>query len=64
MQFEFYLFKGTSDSMISDRDFQYLTDKINPEKLTVYVLEDYAHLDYVWCENAYEDIYLRILNLL
>jgi hypothetical protein len=25
-------------------------------------LEDYAHLDYVWCEDAYEDIYLKILG--
>ena len=27
------------------------------------MLEDYAHLDYLWCDNASEDIYEKIIKL-
>jgi hypothetical protein len=49
--------------VIRDGDWDYLVSKLNLEKLTVYNLEDYAHLDYVWCEDAYEDIYVKILRV-
>lgn len=63
-QFELHLFRGTSDKVITDKDFQYLTSKLNPLKHKVYTLEDYAHLDYIWGQDANEEIYEKVLKIL
>jgi hypothetical protein len=28
------------------------------------MVEDYAHLDYIWCEDANQDIYQDIIKIL
>jgi hypothetical protein len=64
MGFDFHLFRGDADCVISEGDWEYLVGKVSGERVNVYVLDDYAHLDYVWGEDAYEDIYLKILNVI
>lgn len=63
MRFNFHLFRGTSDGVITNQSFTYLTNKLHPDRHKVYELDDYAHLDYVWCEDASEDIYVKVLQI-
>ena len=64
LPFKCYLFRGTSDILIKDEDFKLLTDSLHPEKTEVHNIEDYAHLDYLWCENGPKDFYHLIEDIL
>jgi hypothetical protein len=55
--FNKYIFRGTKDAVISDKDFNLLMSKLDPNSTAHYNIPDYAHLDYIWGMCAKEIIY-------
>lgn len=41
-----------------------MLSKFNPNRVKVFDLYDYAHLDYIWGKNAHKDIYNPIVKIL
>jgi lysosomal acid lipase/cholesteryl ester hydrolase len=64
LPFNSYIFKGSKDAVVSEKNFGRLQTEMNQEKLKVFELDDYAHLDYVWGVEAHLDIYSPILEIL
>lgn len=60
LPFNTYLFKGNKDAVMSDKDFTNLVGEFNCQKIFTYDVADYNHLDYVWSETAYKDLYEHI----
>jgi hypothetical protein len=50
--------------VISEKDYNKIVNLMNKDKFQTFVLQDYAHLDYVWGEHACEDIYSKITSIL
>jgi hypothetical protein len=63
LPFDSFLFRGLSDTVMSDGDFTNLIGKFHPQRVFTHELLDYNHLDYVWSESAHLDLYGRILQI-
>lgn len=61
---EKHLYIGGRDYLANLNDFQYLLEKLPQNSTFNKVIDDYAHLDYVWGTDAYEYIYKDILDIL
>lgn len=62
-KFPKYLFRGTKDSVVSEKDFQALVDSLDPETTFDHHLPDYAHLDYIWGVNSDVILYNKIADI-
>jgi hypothetical protein len=58
--FNSYIFRGLKDAVVSEKDYNKIVQFMNKDKFQTIELHDYAHLDYVWGEQAHEDIYTKI----
>lgn len=73
-----YLFRGSRDSVVNEKDFNKLLKLLPQESTYSYVIniyflffyvifkivDDYSHLDYVWGFNGYEKLYKDIVEIL
>ena len=59
-----YLFFGSADIVSSKTDSQRLLNVINKENSTVFELDDFAHLDYIWGTTAYQKLYPEVIHIL
>jgi len=62
--FTSYIVAGDSDPFVQKSDFDLFLSLINLEGKTVSFLKNYNHLDYVWAQNAREDIYIPLIDFL
>jgi hypothetical protein len=62
--FNKYLFRGSKDAVISELDFDLLLSKLEPNSTFNYLLEDYAHLDYIWGTCAPEVLYQQVTSII
>ena len=62
--FTSFIVAGDSDPFTEKKDFDYLLSLINMEWKTVHFLKNYNHLDYVWADSAYSDIYVNLFEFL
>lgn len=63
-KFPKYLFRGTKDSVVSERDFQMLVDSLDRDTTFDHHLPEYAHLDYVWGVNSDVILYHKLGDIL
>lgn len=61
---EKYLYIGDKDYLANLDDFQYLLEKLPKNSTSTHIIEDYAHLDYVWATDSPQLIYNQIINIL
>lgn len=63
-KFPKYLFRGTKDSVVSEKDFQVLVEHLDRDTTFDHQLADYAHLDYIWGVNSDVILYHKIGDIL
>lgn len=61
-KFRTLLVRGTIDSVVSETDFQRLTEKFPAELTRSIHIEDFHHLDYTWAANSHELIHPEIVR--
>jgi hypothetical protein len=61
-RFKTLLFRGTIDSVVSETDFQHLTDKFDPLLVDSHHIEGYHHLDYVWAKDTHNKVHPLVLD--
>jgi lysosomal acid lipase/cholesteryl ester hydrolase len=53
------------DPFSTDKDTQFFLDKVDSKENFIFKkLKNYNHLDYLWSQDAYEDIYLDLIAFL
>jgi len=62
--FTSFIIAGDSDPFTVKEDFDLFLSYINMEGKTTKYLENYNHLDYVWADDAYDDIYVDVIAFL
>ena len=61
---EKHLYIGTKDYLANLQDYPFLLQHLPENSTFSNLVEDYAHLDYVWGTDAYDLIYKDIINIL
>ena len=51
------LIRGANDYFVEERDFNKLVALLPQERLDIKVVQDYAHLDYVWADDAKQYVF-------
>jgi len=62
--FPSYLVAGDCDPFTQKEDFDLFLSYINLDGKTTKFLKNYNHLDYVWADEAYDDIYVDVFKFL
>ena len=57
-----YLYTSDSDPFSNIEDLNHLTKYLNKKYVTIRRLNNYNHLDFLWSDDAKEDIYMQVVK--
>ena len=58
------MYISDSDLFSNENDLKHLTDQLNKKYVTIRKMSNYNHLDFLWSEDAKDDIYKDIILFL
>ena len=57
-----FLYTSDSDPFSNIEDLNHLTKYLNKKYVTIRRLNNYNHLDFLWSDDAKEDIYMQVVK--